>query len=248
MCKIQVQILSCDFFQLISGDAKKMTNNGYEIILADTEESKNIHYNLRYQIFCLEKGFEEASKFKDEMEKDIHDDNAIHFLVKGNNRWIGSFRLVIDQFGNLPFQKISDMDSSQYLQRNLQTAEFSRLGILRPFQRLRNGKPPEESSNNKPEIMLKMIHAGVDYCRSKGIGHIIILCRRSIARVLNQFGLQAHSIGPTVFHHGPRIPFIFNLADMQAFDSIVNSYSPSISAYSVYSEIYSNEASLALAA
>jgi hypothetical protein len=37
-----------------------MTNNGYEIILADTEESKNIHYNLRYQIFCLEKGFEEA--------------------------------------------------------------------------------------------------------------------------------------------------------------------------------------------
>ena len=133
-----------------------MTNNSYEVILADTEESKNIHYNLRYQIFCLEKGFEEASKFKDEMEKDIHDDNAIHFLVKGNDRWIGSFRLVIDQFGNLPFQKVSALDSPQFLQGNLQAAEFSRLGILRPFQKLRNGQPPKESFENESEIMLKM--------------------------------------------------------------------------------------------
>jgi len=82
-----------------------MKNNSYEVILADTEESKNIHYNLRYQIFCLEKGFEEASKCKDEMEKDIYDDNAIHFLVKGNNRWIGSFRLVIDNSEIYPFRK-----------------------------------------------------------------------------------------------------------------------------------------------
>ena len=54
-----------------------MTNNSYEVILADTEESKSIHYNLRYQIFCMEKGFEEASKFQDKMEKDVYDDNAL---------------------------------------------------------------------------------------------------------------------------------------------------------------------------
>ena len=225
-----------------------MTNNAYEVILADTEESKNIHYNLRYQIFCLEKGFEEANKFKDEMEKDIHDDNAIHFIVKGNNRWIGSFRLVIDQFGNLPFQKVSALDSSQFLHRSLEIAEFSRLGILRPFQKLRNGQPPKESSISESEIMLKMIHAGVDYCRTNGVGHIIILCRRSISRVLNQFGLKARPIGPAVFHHGPRIPFAFNLADMCTFDSIVNSRLTTRRAYSVYSEIYSNEVPLALAA
>jgi len=224
-----------------------MSINSYEVILADTEESKNIHYNLRYQIFCLEKGFEEADKFKDEMEKDIYDDNAIHFLVKGNNRWIGSFRLVIDQFGNLPFQKVSALGSSQFLQRNLEIAEFSRLGILRPFQKLRNGQPPKESSENESEIMLKMIHAGVDYCRTNGIGHIIILCRRSISRVLNQFGLEARPIGPAVFHHGPRIPFVFNLADMNTFDSIVNLRLTGRRAYSVYSEIYPNEVQLQLA-
>ena len=225
-----------------------MPNNSYEVILADTEESKKIHYNLRYQIFCLDKGFEEADKFRDEMEKDIHDDNAIHFLVKGNNCWIGSFRLVIDQFGNLPFQKVSALDSLQFMQRNLQVAEFSRLGILRPFQNLRNGEPPKESSESDSEIMLKMIHAGVDYCRTNSIGHIIILCRRSISRVLNQFGLEARPIGPTVFHHGPRIPFVFNLADMCAFDSLINSRLTAQRAYSVYSEIYPNEVPLALAA
>jgi N-acyl amino acid synthase of PEP-CTERM/exosortase system len=225
-----------------------MPNNSYEVILADTEESKKIHYNLRYQIFCVEKGFEEADKFKDEMEKDIHDDSAIHFLVKGNNRWIGSFRLVIDQFGNLPFQKVSALDSLQFMQRNQKVAEFSRLGILRPFQKLRNGEPPKESSERDSEIMLKMIHAGVDYCRTNSIGHIIILCRRSISRVLNQFGLQARPIGPTVFHHGPRIPFVFNLADMCAFDSLINSRLTAQKAYSVYSEIYPHEIPLALAA
>ncbi|CAH1084771.1 PEP-CTERM/exosortase system-associated acyltransferase [Candidatus Nitrotoga sp. 1052] len=225
-----------------------MPNNSYEVILADTEESKNIHYNLRYQIFCLEKRFEEASKCKDEMEKDTHDDNAIHFLVKSNNRWIGSFRLVIDQFGNLPFQKVSALDPLQFLQRNLEIAEFSRLGVLRPFQKLRNGQPPKESSESESEIMLKMIHAGVDYCRTNGLGHIIILCRRSISRVLNQFGLEARPIGPAVFHHGPRVPFVFNLANLHAFDAIVNSRLTARRAYSVYSEIYSNEVPLALAA
>ncbi|MEO6422317.1 MAG: PEP-CTERM/exosortase system-associated acyltransferase [Candidatus Nitrotoga sp.] len=225
-----------------------MSNNSYEVILADNEESKNIHYNLRYQIFCLEKGFEEADKFKDEMERDIYDDKAIHFLVKSKNRWIGSFRIVIDQFGSLPFQKVSTPYCPQFLQRELQTAEFSRLGILRPFQNLRNGQSPKESSENESEIMLKMLHAGVDYCRTNGIGHIICLCRRSIGRVLNQFGLQARSIGPAIIHHGPRTPFAFNLADIHAFDSIVNSCLPSGKAYSLYSEMYSNEAPLALAA
>lgn len=225
-----------------------MTNNSYEVILADTEESKNIHYNLRYQIFCMEKGFEEAGKFQDEMEKDVYDDNAIHFLVKSNNRWIGTFRLVIDQFGSLPFQKVSAPDSLKLIQGDLQAAEFSRLGILRPFQKLRNGQPPKESFENESDVMLKMLHAARDYCRANGIGHIICFCRRSISRVLKQFGLQAHSIGTVISYRGPRIPFVFNLADIQAFDSIVNSRLTARRAYSVYSEIYSNEVPLALAA
>lgn len=237
----------CYLFQLVSGETEKMINS-YEVVLADTEESKNIHYNLRYQIFCLEKGFEEAGRFKNEMEKDIYDDKAIHFLVNSNNRWIGTFRLVVDQFGSLPFQKVTAFDSPQFLPHNFQAAEFSRLGILRPFQKLRNGQPPKESSENESEIMLKMLHAAREYCCANSIGYVICLCRRSIARVLNQFGIQARSIGPAIIHHGPRMPFALNLADSHAFDSIVNSCLTAGRAYSVYSEIYSNEALLALAA
>ncbi|CAH1387131.1 PEP-CTERM/exosortase system-associated acyltransferase [Candidatus Nitrotoga sp. M5] len=223
-----------------------MTNNSYEVILADTEESKSIHYNLRYQIFCMEKGFEEASKFQDKMEKDVYDDNAIHFLVKRNDRWIGTFRLVIDKFGNLPFQKVSD--SQKLIQSDLLAAEFSRLGILRPFQKLRNSQLPNETFENETDVMLKTLHAARDYCRANGIGHIICFCRRSISRVLKQFGLQAHSIGTVISYRGPRIPLAFDLADIQAFDSIVNSSLTAGRAYSVYSEIFSNEVPLPLAA
>lgn len=225
-----------------------MSDNRYEVVLANTEESKKIHYKLRYQIYCLEKGFLEVEKLEDEMEKDPYDEKSIHFLVKSGNRWIGTFRLVIDHLGRLPFHKVSIPDSPQFIQGNLQVAEFSRLGILRPFQKLRNGQSPHESSSKESEIMPKLLHAARDYCRANSIDHIVFLCRRSIARVLNQFELQAQQIGPAIFHYGPRIPYVINLTDIDAFDSLVNEHLNTPSAYSLYSEMYSSKIPPALAA
>lgn len=226
-----------------------MSDNRYEVVLADTEESKKIHYKLRYQIYCLEKGFLEVEKLKDEMEKDPYDERSIHFLVKSGNRWIGTFRLVIDHLGRLPFHKVSVPDSPQFIQGNLQAAEFSRLGILRPFQKLRNSQLPHESSGKESEILLKLLHAARDYCRANGIDHIVFLCRRSITRVLNQFELQAQQIGPTIFHYGPRIPFAISLTDNHdAFDSLINEHLSTLRSYLLYSEMYNSEAPSVLAA
>lgn len=221
----------------------------YEVILADTKESKNMHYKLRYQIYCLEKKFLNVENPKEEIEKDFYDEKSVHFLVKNGHRWVGTFRLVIDHLEELPFYKASIPDLPQFTQNKLIAAEFSRLGILRPFQKLNNGQSPHESSNKESEIMLKLLNAARDYCRANSIDHIIFLCRRSITRVLKQLELQAQQIGPAIFHYGPRVPFAINLTDnLDGFNSLVNQYLSTGKSYSLYSEIYSNEVSQILAA
>ena len=183
------------------------------------------------------------------MEKDLYDDRSVHFLVKSGQRWIGTFRLVVDHLEKLPFYKVSIPDSPQFTQNKLKAAEFSRLGILRPFQKLSNNQSPHESSSKESEIMLKLLHAARDYCRANNIDHIIFLCRRSITRVLKQFEVQAQQIGPTVFHYGPRIPFGINLTNsLNEFDSLINEHLSAFKSYSLYSEIYSSEVSQVLAA
>lgn len=228
-----------------------MLSNGheYEVILADTEESKEIHYKLRYQIYCLEKGFLEVEHPEEEMEQDIYDERSIHFLIKSGNRWIGTFRLVIDHLGELPFYKVSVPDSPQFTQNKLKVAEFSRLGILRPFQKLNNVQSLHESASKESEIMLKVLHAARNYCRANSIDHIIFLCRRSITRVLKQLELQAQPIGPTIFHYGPRIPFAIGLTEnLDGFDSLVNKHLSTLRAFSLYSEMYCSNVPQVLAA
>ena len=221
----------------------------YEVVLANTQESKEIHYKLRYQIYCLEKGFLEVENPEEEMEKDYYDERSIHFLVKSGDRWIGTFRLVIDDFGALPYYKVSGPDSRQFSQGKQKGAEFSRLGILRPFQKLRNDQSPDESPNKESEIMLKLLHAARDYCRENCIDHIIFLCRRSITRVLKQFELRAQQIGPTILHHGPRIPFAISLTDNHdGFDSLVDKHLSTPKSYSLYSEMSSGKVPQAFAA
>lgn len=222
-----------------------LTNNyGCKVVLANTEESKKIHYKLRYQIYCLDKGFLKLENPGKELERDLYDDKSVHFLIQSENSWIGTFRLVIDHLGGLPFYKVSAPDSPQFNHDKLKVAEFSRLGILRPFQKLNNTQPPHNSTHKESEIMLKVLYAARDYCHANGIHQIIFLCRRSIARILKQIEIQAQQIGPPIVHYGPRVPFAINLTDNHdKFDALVNKYSNTLNPYSLYSNTYHNNVS-----
>ena len=70
-----------------------MFDNRYEVILADTAEARQIHYNLRYQVYCLEEEFESREAFPDQMERDTWDDNSVHFIVrcKETMEWLAEY-------------------------------------------------------------------------------------------------------------------------------------------------------------
>src|SRR3569832_697528 len=76
-----------------------MNKEHFEVVLADDECSRRIHYQLRYQVFCLDTGYEDPDAFPDGEEKDEWDQNAVHFLVREREtqQWVAAMRLVIPQ-------------------------------------------------------------------------------------------------------------------------------------------------------
>ncbi len=187
---------------------------GYDVVLANTEESKNIHFNLRYQIYCVEKGFEEAGKFPDELEKDEFDDRSVHFLIKhrADNQWVGTFRLIIDKLHNLPIHQHAHIAHAHRVNPEKTVIEFSRLAILRPFQ-----KHTRNSANNAGDpdlcIVFNAISAGIEYSKRCGSHKIYFLCRPSLAKIIRKMGINCPQIGGKTLFRGHRFPYKFDLAD-----------------------------------
>ena len=59
-----------------------MFDKDFELFLADTDEGIALNQRVRYRVFCLEKGCEDATEFPDGRERDPWDDVSIHFAVR----------------------------------------------------------------------------------------------------------------------------------------------------------------------
>jgi N-acyl amino acid synthase of PEP-CTERM/exosortase system len=192
-----------------------MFDDRYEVVLADTASSRDINYRLRYRVFCLEKGFEDSQRFKNQKEKDRYDDNAVHFLVrdKKRNRWIAAARLVIGPADYLPINRVAEIDLPDLPPGTL-IAEFSRLLILDEYRQ------PNGCGESEPEVLLGLIRAAKEYCRRINIDQWVFLCRRSICRILNSLGIAMDQIGPACMFRGVRVPYRMDL--QTAFDEVPN--------------------------
>ncbi|BBA35966.1 uncharacterized protein sS8_4035 [Methylocaldum marinum] len=216
-----------------------MFDSRYEVVLANSPESREIHFNLRYKVFCLEKGFENSDKFhSEEMERDEYDDQAIHFLVRERvrNRWIGAARLVIDKVSTLPINKAAEIELPG-ADHDPVVAEFSRLLVLDNFRQVRS------KTATDPEILLGLIRAARDYCLQQEITNVLFLCRRSIQRILGNAGIDMLQIGSPCIHRGVRAPYLVDLET--GFDRIRDPYSRAYQmfsrnqSYCYYSDLYS---------
>ncbi len=97
-------------------------------------------FRLRYQVYCLERGFEDASAFPEAMETDPHDIYARHFVVRSRNAGLtlGASRLVLDSPSGvgLPIEMHGSMSVARHIERvrsreSTKLAEVSRLAVTR---------------------------------------------------------------------------------------------------------------------
>jgi len=201
----------------------------FEVFLADTQESKQIHYNLRYQVYCEEMGFEDKTLFPDEMEYDEWDiQDSVHFLVrhKVSGEWLGGLRLVSPRKNQLPFEKLI---TSEYpiteVDRN-RTVEMSRLCVIKEARRfsskrfapygLPENEVPKENDkirslynfkNQTRSIMWGLIRAAVEYSKDKDLQHWYFIIAPALAGFIRREGFAMQKIGEPCEHRGVRTPY-----------------------------------------
>ena len=213
-----------------------MFDTYFEAFLADNPIGKEIHYRIRYQVYCSETGWENPLAFPDQMEKDSFEDHAAHFIVRtrATGDWIAAMRLVVGPLDQLPVSHFATIDekllasfmSGTPVEDQKHSVEVSRLCVVSQYRRRAHERNtpfqvpwnPEDSSplvptspterRRAPWLMLGMFRAAVDYSAENGIRFWFFLIADSLARILQSLGIELQLIGPGTEHRGIRRPYV----------------------------------------
>jgi N-acyl amino acid synthase of PEP-CTERM/exosortase system len=240
-----------------------MFDERYEVILADSDTAREIHHKIRYQVYCLEEGFEDHEEFRDDQERDEWDNRSAHFTVrdKRSGEWIAAMRLIARGSEGLPIEQMCQIDSSA-APSGESMAEISRLCIVEKVRRKTGLQPSSQGDTNdvqarhindkqsktsnerihKSEIILGLLRAAVDYSYENGISNWYFLTTPALARIINRLCIRLTRVGSPCHHRGVRYPFAANLreAERQATEgssSIAQWRSGTIKSYRRYSEL-----------
>lgn len=202
-----------------------MFDNDFEVVLADTPESKKLHYHLRYQVYCLEEGFENPAAYPNRLEYDRFDDCSAHFLVRArySQEWVGAMRLVFGTADELPLAQYSRL-YDRYRLRNIMYSEVSRVCVIGKYRRRRKhlpalGKPEADGKivqaqrqrRQESEIMFGLIRAARVYSMRKGVDDWFFFVSTALARVLRMANLCIAPAGSEADLNGLRRPYYCDL-------------------------------------
>jgi N-acyl amino acid synthase of PEP-CTERM/exosortase system len=217
-----------------------MFDKYFEVFVADTPEGKEINYQIRYQVYCLETGYENPSKFPDKWETDEFDQRSIHFIAKAHatEEWIAAMRLVVGSLSELPISTFGTIDIEQLLKLMraksiddfVLSAEVSRMSVISQYRRrsLERNVPfqvpwntdeePTVGGENlaaerrkAPWLMLALLYAARDYSEQHGIRHWFFLAANSLARIFKGLGMQLEQTGSGCEHRGLRFPYVIKI-------------------------------------
>lgn len=182
----------------INTDTQRFT--GY---LADTRESRRIHYRIRYQVYCERKGFEDNPVLRKRgLERDAFDGHALPFIIWDHSigRWRGVARLILGTPDALPVSQLRALDED--IQSSLPTepmAELSRLAAIRY---------PQEFGATRWALLNATFATVFSAARRFQIDRLVFLAAPSLARVLSSLGFSFTSCGPYIRHRGRRRAYI----------------------------------------
>lgn len=215
-----------------------MKKEQFDVVLADDETSQRIHYQLRYQVFCLDTGYEDPKCFPDGEERDEWDDNAIHFIVREREtrQWVAAMRFVFPQSNLLPIGTRAHL-SPDIQPPSDQILEVSRLCMVGHYRRRpqQSVVPPRSQGNvtslfpagsspahtqmskrmRTAEMLRSLLIAGLAYSADCGARHWYIFTTRALAKVLGYvLPLDLQQVGQPVWHRGERFPFLVDIGPL----------------------------------
>jgi len=217
----------------VPADLLTRYNSYFRTQLADTPELVRTAQAIRYQVYCLERQFENASEHDCGLESDVFDAAAIHSLVfhRPSLEAIGTARLIlpqrapkIDGMGGMPIQQLlhdSGLRAQDFFPVET-TAEVSRFAISNTFRRRPGdngviaGNAPQKRDRECRGALpcLGLIQDVIRQSLALGLTHWAAVMEPKLLRMLALMGVHFTPVGPLVSHHGLRQPSYGCIADV----------------------------------
>jgi len=206
----------------------------FEVVRCDTPERIAEAHRLRYQVYCLETGFEDPADNPGGLETDAADSHALHSLLvhKPTGLVAGTVRLVLPtampETRGLPSLAVSPRlrSADPACLPPAGTAEISRFSISRTFrQRAGDGLYPALMTEGEmqsfgrralPSITLGLMRAIVAMSREAGMSHLVAVIEPALERLLARLGIHFQRTGERVDFHGARLPVYRDLTELLA--------------------------------
>lgn len=159
---------------------------------------------LRYEVYCLERGFEKVSDHPGGLEHDLYDDQAIHLaaVCEQSQDVVGTVRLIRHSDCGFPMEKIFQVDLAAGNVCKTRIGEISRLSV------------PRKHRDNF--TIIKRLFQGIALeSRALGLTHWCAAMAKGLPVLLRRKSIYFHKIGPEIEYHGPRAPYfgpIFDIA------------------------------------
>jgi N-acyl amino acid synthase of PEP-CTERM/exosortase system len=240
-----------------------MFDDHFEVLLADTLESKNIHYSIRYQVYCEEMGYENKDDFPSEQEFDEYDKHSAHFIVRARKtgQWVGAMRMVFKNEQPLPVETHCRLTKSIHDTIFNRSIEISRLCLVKEIRRRNVDCYAPYGISDDDKETVSIADNVIQFHRRKHIERSIIwglfraasmlserenvkswyfLGANALARIISKKGFNLQQVGEPCNLNGERIPFEINLREILANPLWLTDFKVG---YSLYSEVTQFEAS-----
>lgn len=204
----------------------------FDVLMDDEPGVVDEAARLRYQVYCVENDFEDASRCDDGKEVDEYDRRSVHSIVRHRKLGVtaASVRLVLSDRGCPEALFPVEENCAAFLQscpsitsgvpRNC-IAEISRFAVSKDFKRRLGeagnpagvGPDPERylmpDINGRrviPHLILGLFAAIVKMSAEHHVTHWYAVMDVSLLRLLNQFGINFRPMGELIDYHGLRQP------------------------------------------
>ncbi len=210
-------------------------NEYFEMIPANTDALKEEVYKLRYQVYCLEKGFLEPNA--NGLEFDEYDAYSSHYLIRHRetNSYMATTRLILPNRKNpeklFPMEAYNQIDNIERLKtiRRTNLAEMSRFCVSKQFRRRANERDllitndtdesrysPRENASSA-HLTLALFACAIRMSAEHNIDYWYAIMEPALKRVVARLGVHFVEMGPASLskhYYGVRAPYAIKVYDL----------------------------------
>jgi N-acyl amino acid synthase of PEP-CTERM/exosortase system len=211
----------------LDGSLLSRHNEYFSTVLADSAALREAAHALRFQVYCLERKFENAEEHPNGLEMDMYDAHSVQGVLfhRPTHGAIGSVRMILpadtseDSFPVATLLRHSSLELSDYVDLT-QCIEVSRFAISKEFRRRKSDEVAAsvltraDASRQTNLAFLSLLQFVLRESVKRKVLFWTAVMEPKFLRLLERMGICYTSVGPMVVHHGIRQPCYCYLPDM----------------------------------